>query len=61
LKAIAEFRILAGDAISQRMQVGFAGDDRTGCAKLFNQPGIVGGYSVQVAVEMHAATGGRTG
>jgi len=38
LYAVAEVRILTGDAIGQRVKVGFAGNDCAGRAKLLNQP-----------------------
>ena len=39
----------------------FAGDDCAGGAKLLDEPGIARGHSVQVAIEVDAATGGRAG
>ncbi len=61
LQAVAEFGILAGDAVGQRVEVSFAGDDRASRAELLHEPGILGGVAVQVAIESHAATGGRAG
>ena len=58
LQAVAEFRILAGDAVGQRVQVGFAGDHGSGSTKLRDEPGIARGISVQFAIVMDAATGG---
>ncbi len=40
LQAVAEFRILAGDAIGERMQMGLAGDHRAGGAQSLDEPGV---------------------
>src|ERR1700678_4563980 len=37
----------------------FAGDDCAGCAQPLYEPGILRSFAVQIAIEMHAATGGR--
>src|ERR1035441_2292055 len=42
------------------MQVRLAGDDGAGCAETFPQPRIARSDAEQVAIEMHAGTGGRT-
>jgi hypothetical protein len=41
------------------MQVGLAGDDSAGCAETLYEPGIPNGVSIQLAIEVRAATGGR--
>jgi len=41
--------------------MGFAGDDGAGQAKLLDEPGIVGGEAVKLAVKVDAAGGGGAG
>jgi len=43
------------------MQVGFAGDDRTGRAQPLDEPGVLGRVAVEIAIEADAASGGRVG
>ena len=43
------------------MEVGLAGDDRSGSAQLLHEPGVALGIAIQIAIEVNAATGGRAG
>ena len=61
LLAVAEFGIFAGDAVGERVKVGLAGDDGPGFAELFNEPRVVLGDAVEIAIEVDAATGGCAG
>jgi hypothetical protein len=40
------------------MEMRFAGNHCAGCTKLLHEPGIARSIAVEIAIEMHSATGG---
>ena len=63
LHAVAEFGILAGDAVGQGMQMGFAGDDCSGGSRSRCEQAIESRDAgpFRVAIKLDAATCGRSG
>ena len=59
MQAVAEVGVFAGDAVGEGMQMRFADDDCACCSKLFDEPGILRGVGMKIAIEAHATTGGR--